>query len=219
VPSTVLDSLTGLDGADALITWLTRVSGRAAPQGVRRARARLLDALADSHLEAAGARVAIAAEPDLLCAVATLCRDLGCRIPVAVTTVRGRGRRDRAGDLRPAALAGLPIERLVVGDLDDLERAARAAGGVDLVIGPSPALRAARALDAPLLRAGFPQADRVGSQHRGLAGYAGTRELACRIANALHDRLTRSLLGPPERPVRPRVEAGNAVSGTTERDA
>lgn len=217
VPSTVLDTVTGLDGADALAAWLARVSGRAAPRGVRRARARLLDALADSHLEAAGARVAIAAEPDLLCAVATLCRDLGCRIPVAVTTVRGRGRRDRTGDLRPAGCADLPIERVVVGDLDDLERAAREAGGVDLVIGPSPALRAARALDAPLLRAGFPQADRVGSQHRGLAGYAGTREVACRIANALHDRLTRNLLGPPDGRARPRGDAGPADSGTAQR--
>ncbi|MBK1698985.1 nitrogenase iron-molybdenum cofactor biosynthesis protein NifN [Rhodovibrio salinarum] len=205
VPSTVFNTLTGLDASDQLVAWLSRVSGQPAAQTVRRARSRLLDALADSHLEAAGARVAIAAEPDLLRALARLCHDLGCRIPLAVTTTRGRGRRTGPDDACPPALADLPCGHVLVGDLDDLEREGTAVGGVDLVIGPSPTLRAARALGAPLLRVGFPQTDRVGSQHQALAGYSGTRALACAIANTLHDHLTRDLLGPPDGPARPRV--------------
>ncbi|MBB4286862.1 nitrogenase iron-molybdenum cofactor biosynthesis protein NifN [Roseospira goensis] len=179
VPATVMDTATGLRAADRLVAWLSRLAGRRAPAGVRRDRSRLLDALIDAHFAAVGQRVAVAAEPDLLRALVTLVTDLGCRVPVAVTTTRAPG------------LDGLPVERLLVGDLDDLETAAHAAGGVDLVIGPSPAQRAAQALGAPLLRAGFPQLDRVGSQHVVSVGYRGSRDLAFAVANALTDAVHR----------------------------
>ncbi len=175
VPMTVMETLTGLDGADRLVAWLTRLSGRPAPAWVRRDRSRLQDTLIDAHFAVVGQRVAIAAEPDLLRALVTLATDLGAAVPVAVTTARAPG------------LDGLPVDRVLVGDLDDLETATRAAGGCDLVIGPSPAARAAANLGVPLLRVGFPQVDRVGAQHAVLAGYRGTREMASAIANALID--------------------------------
>ncbi len=203
VPATVIDGWTGLDGADQVTAWLARIAGNKVPAAIERARSRLQDALADSHLEATGARVAIAAEPDILRAVATLCRDLGCQIPVAVTTTRGSGQSTRTCDGRPPSLADIPADRLLLGDLEDLREAAAAVGGVDLVIGPSPAKRTAAELDAPLLRAGFPQTDRAGNQYQALGGYGGTRELAFRIANALHDHFTDDLLGAPAGPARP----------------
>jgi nitrogenase molybdenum-iron protein NifN len=216
VPATVFDTVTGLDGADGLIAWLAERAGGTVPEAVKRARARLLDALADSHLEAAGARVAIAGEPDMVRAAATLCRDLGCRIPVAVMTTRAPAKRNGSGNgrARSAARAAVSAERVVAGDLDDLTREADAAGGVDLVIGPSPAWRAAASLNAPLLRLGFPQTDRAGSQYRTLAGYTGTRELAFRIANALHDHLAHDLLGAPDGPARPDPEGAPVDLGT-----
>ncbi|MBB4268093.1 nitrogenase iron-molybdenum cofactor biosynthesis protein NifN [Roseospira visakhapatnamensis] len=175
VPVTVMETLTGLDGGDRLVAWLTRLSGRSAPDWVRRDRSRLQDTLIDAHFAVVGQRIVIAAEPDLSRALVTLCTDLGATVPVAVTTTR-------APDLE-----GMPVGQVLVGDLDDLETATRAAGGCDLVIGPSPAIRASTALGAPLLRVGFPQVDRVGAQHVALTGYRGTREMASTIANALID--------------------------------
>lgn len=185
LPITVLDTLTGLAGSDRLVAFLARISGRPVPGRLRRDRSRLLDALIDSHFAAVGQRVAVAAEPDLLRAMVTLCADLGCRVPVAVTTTRAPG------------LDTLPADRIIVGDLDDLETATLAAGGADLVIGPSPAIRAANALHAPLLRVGFPQVDRVGSQHDLFTGYRGSRDLAFAIANAVTEAHAHDHLRPP----------------------
>jgi nitrogenase molybdenum-iron protein NifN len=185
LPVTLMPTLTGLAACDRLIAFLSEVSGRAAPAGVRRDRSRLLDALIDSHFAAVGQRVAIAAEPDLLRGLVTIATDLGCTVPVAVTTTKAAG------------LDALPVERLIVGDLDDLETCTQQAGGCDLVIGPSPAIRAAKALHAPLLRAGFPQVDRVGSQHDCFTGYQGTRQTAFAIANALADSHAEHHLRPP----------------------
>jgi nitrogenase molybdenum-iron protein NifN len=185
LPVTVLETLTGLAGSDRLVAFLSQVSGRPAPKRIRRDRSRLLDGLIDSHFAAVGQRVAVAAEPDLLRAMVTLCAELGCRVPVAVTTTRAPG------------LEALPADRVIIGDLDDLETATLAAGGADLVIGPSPAIRAANALHAPLLRVGFPQVDRVGSQHGLFTGYRGSRDLAFAIANALTEAHAHHHLRPP----------------------
>jgi nitrogenase molybdenum-iron protein NifN len=185
LPVTVLETLTGLKGCDRLIAFLSEMSGRSAPPKLRRDRSRLLDALIDSHFAAVGQRVAIAAEPDLLRAMVTIATDLGCEVPVAVTTTRAPG------------LETLPVNRLIVGDLDDLETATLEAGGCDLVIGPSPAIRAAKALHAPLVRVGFPQVDRVGSQHDLFAGYRGTRQMAFAIANAITESHAEHHLRPP----------------------
>ncbi|MQX37977.1 nitrogenase iron-molybdenum cofactor biosynthesis protein NifN [Roseospira navarrensis] len=185
LPVTLLDTLTGLRACDRLTTVLTEVSGRSAPTAVRRDRSRLLDALIDSHFAAVGQRVAIAAEPDLLRGMVTIATDLGCRVPVAVTSTRAPG------------LEALPVDRLIVGDLDDLETATLEAGGCDLVIGPSPAIRAAKALHAPLIRVGFPQVDRVGSQHDCFTGYRGTRQVAFAIANAIAESHAEHHLRPP----------------------
>jgi nitrogenase molybdenum-iron protein NifN len=190
LPVTVLETLTGLKGSDRLVAFLSEVSGRTAPTVVRRDRSRLLDALIDSHFAAVGQRVAVAAEPDLLRAMVTLATDLGCTVPVAVTTTKAPG------------LEALPVERLIIGDLDDLETATLEAGGCDLVIGPSPAIRAAKALHAPLVRVGFPQVDRVGSQHDLFIGYRGTRQLAFAMANAIADSHAEHHLRPPHPEVR-----------------
>ncbi|KAA5607620.1 nitrogenase iron-molybdenum cofactor biosynthesis protein NifN [Roseospira marina] len=185
LPVTVLETISGVKGADRLVAELSKIAKRPVPATLRRDRSRLLDSLIDSHFAAIGQRVAIAAEPDMLRALVTLATDLGCRVPVAVTTTKVPG------------LDALPADRLLVGDLDDLQTATEEAGGCDLVIAPSPAIRAANALHAPLLRVGFPQVDRVGSQHDTFAGYQGSRRVALTIANAITESHAAHHLRPP----------------------
>ena len=79
-------------------------------------------------------------------------------------------------------LAEIPCETVLVGDLGDLETAARETKA-ELLVTHSHGRQAAERLGIPLYRVGFPIFDRLGCQHRVSVGYAGTRSLLCDLAN------------------------------------
>ncbi len=174
VPFKVFDRLVGLEAFDAFVETLINLSGRPAPERLRRERSRLVDAMLDGHFFFTGRTAAVAAEPDMLLAVSRFLDEMGCRIGAAVTTVK-----------TPAA-AKVPCDTVVVGDLDDLERLA-SGGDCDLVIANAHAERTAEAIGAPLYRMGFPVFDRLGAGHRVSVGYRGTRELLFDIGNIFID--------------------------------
>ena len=123
------------------------------------------------------------------------------RVPTLVTTAKARSLRD------------LPAERIVVGDLDDLEREAKAEH-VHLVVANSHAASIAERLSAPLLRVGIPQHDVIGAHAKAWIGYQGSRQaLFLRRDSsearpprdeALHVHLPASRPGDPRRPQRHR---------------
>jgi nitrogenase molybdenum-iron protein NifN len=172
VPVRVFDRLTGIEAVDSLMVALMEASGRPVPETERRRRSQLADAMLDAHFFYGGKRVALAAEPDLLLALATLFADLGAEVGAAVSTVNG------------PALARVPADSVLIGDLDDLEQAA---AGCDLMVTHAHGRQAAARLGIPLLRAGFPVFDRLGAAHRVSVGYRGTRDLVCEIGNILMD--------------------------------
>jgi nitrogenase molybdenum-iron protein NifN len=177
VPLTVLPSLTGLEASDRLLALLSRLSGRAVPARLRRQRSQLVDVMLDAHFHLSGKRVAIAADPDLLCSLVRLFTSLGAEVVVAVSSTKNC-----------AGLAQLPCERVNIGDLGDLEQLARE-HEAELLVTHSHGRQAAEALGIPLFRIGFPIFDRLGHQYRTLGGYRGTRELVCEIANVFMSRL------------------------------
>ncbi|CAB1127961.1 Nitrogenase iron-molybdenum cofactor biosynthesis protein [Candidatus Hydrogenisulfobacillus filiaventi] len=174
-PVYVFDRLTGLEATDAFYARLAALSGRPVPEAVRRARARLTDALLDAHFLVGGARVAVALEADFLLAVTRfLVDELGAEAAAAVAPA-------------PApALRGLP--EAVLGDLDDWESQARTAEA-DLLIASSHGVHAARRLGRPLLRLGLPVYDRLGVHFRRSVLYTGSMELTFRAANLLLETL------------------------------
>ncbi len=171
VPTLYFDNLTGLDACDRLCVELARLARRPVPERLQRERSRLIDAMLDGHFYFAGKKMALAAEPDLLLATAQLMHDLGAEISAAVTTAAGS-----------AALAAIPADEVIVGDLGDLE--ARASG-VDLIATHSHGRQAAERLHVPHLRIGFPIFDRLGAAYRTSVGYAGTRQYIFEIANVI----------------------------------
>jgi nitrogenase molybdenum-iron protein NifN len=173
----VFDRLTGLEAFDTFVETLIGLSGRPAPERLRRDRNRLVDAMLDGHFYFTGRTVAVAAEPDQLIAVTHFLDEMGCRISAAVTTMK----------LPPAA--DVPCDRVVVGDLDDLERLA-SSGRCDLVVADAHAETTAASIGAPLYRMGFPVFDRLGAAHRVSVGYRGTQELLFNIGNMFIDRQT-----------------------------
>ncbi|MBK8508135.1 MAG: nitrogenase iron-molybdenum cofactor biosynthesis protein NifN [Candidatus Competibacteraceae bacterium] len=172
VPSHRFDHLFGLDVTDRLVATLADISGRSVPARLERQRAQLQDALLDTHFLLGQARVAVAADPDLLHALVALLAETGAEVVAAVASSRA------------AVLSRTPLPQIRIGDLEDLEDLARERGA-ELVISNSHAAETAGRLGMPLLRAGIPQYDRIGGYQRGWIGYAGGRQLLFDLANAL----------------------------------
>ncbi len=168
VPFTVIQRLTGLTATDELVAELARISGVAVPMKYRRQRSQLQDAMLDAHFFIGGKRIVIGAEPDLLWALAMSLTELGARITGAITTTQS------------PLLELVPAEEVLIGDLEDLEKAA---AGCDLMITHSHGRQAAERLNIPFHRAGLPMFDRLGAGHRVTVGYRGTREFLFEIGN------------------------------------
>ncbi|BCK87080.1 nitrogenase molybdenum-iron protein beta chain [Sideroxyarcus emersonii] len=172
VPDYRFNSLMGLDAVDGFVSALAGISGRPVPEKIERQRAQLQDAMVDAHFMLGFARIAIAADPDLLYGHARLVTEMGGEVVAAVAPAR-------ADILNEVAAAQVGI-----GDLEDLESAAMRTGA-QLVIGNSHAVETARRLGVPLLRAGFPQYDLLGGYQRLWVGYRGTRQYLFDLANVL----------------------------------
>lgn len=172
VPDFRFAGLMGLDDCDAFTQALAEISGRPVPEKIERQRAQLQDAMVDSHFMLGFARIALAADPDLLGMQVRFLTGMGAEIVSAVSPHRHD------------SLAELPLAEVVVGDLEDMEKAARATGA-QLVMANSHAVDTARRLGLPLLRMGFPQYDLVGGYARTWVGYRGTRQALFDLANLM----------------------------------
>ncbi|MBI5917953.1 MAG: nitrogenase iron-molybdenum cofactor biosynthesis protein NifN [Nitrosomonadales bacterium] len=172
VPDYRFASLMGLDAVDSFVAALAEISGKPVPEKIERQRAQLQDAMVDAHFMLGFARVAIAADPDLLYGFARLVAEMGGEVVAAVAPARAN------------ILSEVTADKVAIGDLEDLETAARSQHA-QLVISNSHAVETARRLGVPLLRAGFPQYDLLGGYQRLWVGYRGTRQTLFDLANLL----------------------------------
>lgn len=172
VPSHNFAGLMGLADCDAFTHALSRIAGVPVPAAVERQRAQLLDAMVDCQFLLGSSRLALAADPDLLGSLCRFLAGMGAGIAAAVTSGKGNG------------LSELPVDTVTTGDLEDLERLARA-GKAGLVLSNSHATETAARLGVPLVHAGFPQYDRVGGYARTWVGYRGSRRTLFDLANTL----------------------------------
>ena len=172
VPDYHFDGLMGLDDCDAFTQALAEISGKPVPEKIERHRAQLQDAMVDSHFMVGFARVALAADPDLLGMQIRFLTGMGAEIVSAVCPHKHE------------SLNSLPVEKIIIGDLEDMEKQAKLADA-QLVIANSHAAETASRLGIPLLRAGFPQYDHVGGYARTWVGYRGTRQALFDISNLM----------------------------------
>ncbi len=171
IPAYGFTSLTGLAEVDRLVATLSTITGREAPATLRRWRSRLMDAMADSHYQLGRKKVALALEADHLKGMTRFLAGMGCEIQAAIAATRTRG------------LDALPSENVFVGDLEDLEAAAR---GADLLVANSNGRQAAAKLGIKAhLRTGLPVFDRLGAHAKVWVGYRGTMNLVFEVANLL----------------------------------
>jgi nitrogenase molybdenum-iron protein NifN len=172
VPDFRFDHLLGLDASDAFTACLATLAGVAVPERIERQRAQLQDAMVDTHFMTGFTRVALALDPDHLFAFADFLAGVGAEVVAAVAPTRS------------AVLEDVRCASVHIGDLEDLARAAKAAGA-QLLIGNSHAVQTAASLSIPLVRAGFPQYDFVGGYARAWVGYRGARQALFDLANLI----------------------------------
>jgi nitrogenase molybdenum-iron protein NifN len=172
VPDYRFNSLMGLDAVDSFVAALAQISGKPVPEKIERQRAQLQDAMVDSHFMLGFARIAIAADPDLLYGFSRMVTEMGCEVVAAIAPIRAN------------ILQDVEAAQVGIGDLEDLEIAAKR-NGAQIVISNSHAVETSRRLGVPLLRAGFPQYDLVGGYQRLWVGYRGTRQALFDLANMM----------------------------------
>jgi nitrogenase molybdenum-cofactor synthesis protein NifE len=169
IPAHGFTSLTGLSEVDAFMATLSALAARPVPDAQRRWRSRLSDAMVDSHYQFGAKKVALALEADHLKGLARFLAGMGCEITAAIAATRTRG------------LDALPCPDVFVGDLEDLENAAK---GADLLVANSNGRQAAaRAGVKAHLRTGLPVFDRLGAHTKVWVGYRGTMNLVFEVAN------------------------------------
>ena len=172
VPDFRFPGLMSLKDCDAFTQALMEISRHTPPANVLRARARLEDAMVDCQFQIGGARVGIAADPDHLAQLTRFFVSLGLDVVAAVASSKIN------------ALAALPIDNVVVGDLEDLEYLV-AERGADMIVANSHGVEIARRVGATLLRAGFPIYDSYSANSETWIGYAGARRTILRVADLL----------------------------------
>lgn len=172
VPDFRFDHLMSLDAFDAFVQCLHELSGEPVPAKLQRRRAQLQDAMLDTHFMIGMGRFAIASDPDLVQAFNELFKSMGAETVAAVVPAGA------------AVLERVRCAEIQIGDLEDLERLSRAANA-EILIGNSHVFESAQRLGLPLLRAGFPQYDRVGGYHRTWVGYRGIRQTLFELANCM----------------------------------
>jgi len=172
VPDYRFDGLMGLEECDTFTQILSDISGRPVPESIERQRAQLQDAMVDCHFYLGGVPVAVAADGDLLGMLTRFLIGMGAEVVAAVASSNA------------PSLAGLPVDKVVIGDLEDLENLARKYQA-QLLLTNSHGAEASARLEIPLMRVGYPLYDVVGAYAHAWVGYRGVRQTLFDLSNLL----------------------------------
>jgi nitrogenase molybdenum-iron protein NifN len=170
VPTYRFDHLMGLPAVDALVDTLHRLTGRDVPAKLDRQRRQLQDTMLDAHFFLGLIPVALALDPDLLKGFNDLLAGMGARVVTAVAPTNA------------PVLQRLDTAAVKIGDLEDLETLAADHGAL-VVVGNAHCAAPAERMGLGLLRAGFPQYDRMGGSATCRIGYRGSRQTLFDLAN------------------------------------
>lgn len=185
VPAHILPMPVGLANTDTFLATLTEITGQTVPASVEADRARLLDALVDTHMFTTGLRVGLYGDPDLLHGLTRLVVEMGMQ-PAYIATASD----SKAWGEQMLALLdelGAEGEILLKSDLHELHKRVKQQP-VDVLLGHSKGKFIADAEDLPLLRVGFPIEDRFGYHRRSVVGYNGATYLVDEITNLVFAR-------------------------------
>jgi nitrogenase molybdenum-iron protein NifN len=182
VPRRSLGWPVGVLESDRFFAALSELSGRPVPEKHARERGRLVDSYVDAHKYVFGRRAVVFGEEDLVVGLAAFLAEIGV-LPVLCASGGESGRLERA----VLAVGGDDPGAITVREGMDFAEMGEAARGLapDFLIGSSKGYSAARELDIPLIRVGFPIHDRIGGQRILHLGYRGAQQLFDAVTNTL----------------------------------
>jgi nitrogenase molybdenum-iron protein NifN len=165
------DHLMGLDACDNFVAFLMELRQIDPSPAVKRWRARLQDAMLDSHFLIGSSHFVVTGEPDMVAGISALIRSVGGTVDAAVATTYSD------------SLEAIEAEKVFVGDLED---AAPYFEKSDLVISNFHAERLLHSSDhTGLVLRGFPNYEELGNQLKNDQLYEGSTYFLFEIANEL----------------------------------
>lgn len=182
VPAHVLPMPIGVANTDTLLQTVSEITGKPIPQEVEIDRARLLDAIVDTHMFNAGKTAAVYGDPDLLFGLVRLLTEMGIQTKYAVTAVDSKPWAEDM--LALADELDLDMEIMYKCDLHELHKRLKA-NPVSIILGHSKGRYLSEDEKIPMVRVGFPIEDRVGYHRRAIVGYRGGISLVDEITNTL----------------------------------
>lgn len=182
VPAYILPMPIGLANTDKFLETLTEITGKPVSDELQSERARLLDAIVDTHMFNTGLKVAIYGDPDLVHGLVRLTAEMGM-VPRFVLTATD-SKQWGEDMLALAEELGIELDIMIKTDLHELHKCIKAEP-VDVLMGHSKGKFLADAEKIPLIRVGFPVEDRFGYHRRAIVGYKGAMYLVDEITNAV----------------------------------
>ena len=188
----ILDIPIGFKATDRFLMSLSRHANVPIPDALTDERGRLLDLISDASKYLYGKRVALFGDPDTLIPLTEFLVSMDMRPVYIVTGTPGKSFDERMTEI----LKDIPEAKFMSGEMADMFRLHQwiKQEGVDLLIGNTYGKYIARDENIPLIRYGFPIADRPGHNYFAKTGYAGAANLAVQIINALLDQKDRTCL-------------------------
>lgn len=182
LPAHILPMPIGLANTDTFLDTLTEITGKEISPELQRERARLLDAIVDTHMFNTGLKAAIYGDPDLVYGLTRLVKEMGMIPRFALTATDSKPWGEDM--LALADELGVDMDIMIKTDLHELHKRMKAEP-VDVLIGHSKGKFLADAEKVPLIRVGFPVEDRFGYHRRAIVGYKGAMYLVDEITNAV----------------------------------
>ena len=165
------DHIMGLDGCDNFVAQLMKIRHIDPKPLMKRWRARLQDAMLDSHFLTGSSHFVITGEPDMLTGMCALIRSVGGTIDAAVSTTFSD------------VLHTIDAHKVFVGDLEDARQFFTDA---DMVISNFHAERILHSYhNTALILRGFPNYEELGNQLKNDQLYEGSTYFLFEIANHL----------------------------------
>ena len=154
------DHLMGLDSNDNFVAQLMKIRHTQPKPLIKRWRARLQDAMLDSHFLIGSSHFVITGEPDMLVGMCALIRSVGGSVDAAVSTTFSE------------VLHTIEADKVFVGDLEDARQFFE---GADMVISNFHAERILHSYhDTALVIRGFPNYEELGNQLKNDQLYEGS---------------------------------------------
>ncbi|MFP4415744.1 MAG: nitrogenase component 1 [Chitinivibrionales bacterium] len=170
----------GLDLTDRYMEYLSLLSGIKMPEKIYKTRMRLVDSYIDGHKYLFGKKAVVYGDPGLVYSLCSFLSEIGVDVVLCATGTMSQRFTQKMLKL----YTGRDVEILDDADFEYLARRTEVLKP-DIVIGNSKGYSFTSKLGIPLVRAGFPIQDRIGSQRIQHLLYDGTQQLFDRIVNTI----------------------------------